>query len=159
MPLATLFSLARTHVGAPGLSKKRALELAAKIAADSAPGLSCHDLFDSLVARERLGTTAIGHGVAIPHGRIRGHDQAIGVLVKLPEAVDFNAPDGQPVDLIFALFVPEDQCQQHLDTLADLARLFSDPALLGQLRAAGDNLSLHEAIVDWQNQLPSAANS
>lgn len=149
MPISNLINLERTHVGAPGLSKKRALELAARIAAEASDSLDAHTLFDSLLARERLGSTAIGHGVAIPHGRISGYDQVIGVLLKLTDPIDFNAHDGQPVDLLFALFVPEDQCQHHLDTLAELAQRFSNPEFLAELRACNDNFSLHEAVLDW----------
>lgn len=148
MSLKELLSLERTHLGAPGLSRKRTLELAARLAAASAPALKPLDLFDALLARERLGSTALGQGIALPHGRIAAGGRPLGVLIRLTEPIDFDAPDGRPVDLVFALFVPEDQCQQHLDELAELARRFSDPALLARLRAAGDNFSLHEAMLD-----------
>lgn len=155
MSLSSLIKLERTHVGAPGLSKKRALELAAKLAAEAADSLDERELFDNLLARERLGTTAIGHGVAIPHGRIAGHDNVVGVLMKLADAIDFDAHDGQAVDILFALFVPESQCQQHLDTLAELAGVFSQPELLARLRACKDNLSLYETLQDWTLHHPA----
>ncbi|MBI2381569.1 MAG: PTS sugar transporter subunit IIA [Gammaproteobacteria bacterium] len=157
MSLKDLISLERTHVGAPGLSKKRTLELAARLAAESAPAIpgqsppKSADLFDALLARERLGSTALGQGIALPHGRIAAGATAMGVLIRLADPLPFDAPDGQPVDLVFALFVPEDQCQPHLDTLAELARLFSEPELLQRLRAANDNFSLHERMLDWLN--------
>ena len=97
---------------------------------------------DALNARERLGATSLGHGVAIPHGRSAAIDSARAAFVRLPKPVDFGAGDGQPVDLIAALIVPAHFTDQHLQLLAALAELFSKPALTAALRAAGDDHAL-----------------
>ena len=133
-----------TYYGAPGISKKRALQQAANLLHQSYPTISDQDIFTSLIARERLGSTGIGYGVAIPHGRIKGADSAIAALIQLDQGIDFDAIDDQPVDLIFALLVPEESTSEHLDILASLAERLSSDEYRQALRESQDHQSLFE---------------
>jgi nitrogen PTS system EIIA component len=111
-------------------------------------------VFDSLFAREKLGSTGLGQGVAIPHGRIKGLKEAAGALVRLKEPIPFEAPDGQNVALIFVLLVPDRATDVHLQILSELAQMFSDRALRERLLAAGSAAELHQLVASWQ---PNAA--
>ena len=102
------------------------------------------DVLDHLIAREKLGSTGLGQGIAIPHCRIANCPQPLGTLVTLQEPIDFDAPDDAPVDLLFVLLVPQEADQQHLDILATIARLFSQPDFCTQLRAAPDTQTLFD---------------
>ncbi len=127
-------------------SKKGVLELLANLIADDTPDLTQTEIFDSLCARERLGSTGLGHGVAIPHGRLRGSKQTLGAFIQLNEGVDYDAVDQQPVDLLFALLVPEASTDEHLQVLARLAEMFSDTELVTKLRQGGSNTALYELL-------------
>ncbi|HXH04738.1 MAG TPA: PTS IIA-like nitrogen regulatory protein PtsN [Candidatus Competibacteraceae bacterium] len=132
-------------------SKKRVLERLGELIASAAPqNLSARAIFDSLVGRERLGSTGLGHGVALPHGRLGHSDQAIGAFVKLKRGVDFDAIDQQPVDLVFALLVPEHFTDEHLKILASLAEMFSDREFCAELRASASGQALYQRLVAWQ---------
>lgn len=136
------------HVSAG--SKKRMLEAVSDIIANqSSNGLTPHDVFDSLIARERLGTTAIDHGVAIPHGRLKNTTETIGAFIQLDKGIDCDALDKQDVSLIFALLVPEESTEEHLQLLARLAAMFSDEQLREQLLAAEDNRTLYDLLIRW----------
>jgi PTS system nitrogen regulatory IIA component len=111
-------------------------------------------VFDSLFARERLGSTGLGQGVAIPHGRIKGLKEALGAFLRLAQPVPFESPDGQPVSLAFVLLVPEKATEKHLQILSELAQMFSDRALREAMLSAPDAAHLHELITAWQ---PDAA--
>jgi PTS system nitrogen regulatory IIA component len=113
-------------------------------------GISRGAVFDSLFARERLGSTGLGQGIAIPHGRIKGLKEALGALVRLAQPVPFDAPDGKPVSLAFALLVPEQATEKHLEILSELAQMFSDRPLREALAAAPDAGALHQLISAWQ---------
>jgi len=115
-------------------SKKRILETVGRLLASGAPGLTPEGVFDRLLERERLGSTGLGHGVALPHARMAGVDRALGAFITLEAGVDFDAIDGAPVDLVFGLLVPEKATQEHLDLLGFLARLFSNSELCARLR-------------------------
>ena len=115
-------------------SKKRVLELLGSLLADTAPGLTQDKIFDRLLERERLGSTGLGHGIALPHARIRDIDQAYGAFIQLSQGVDFDAIDSRPVDLLFALLVPEAATQEHLQLLATLAAMFSNQDFCIDLR-------------------------
>ena len=117
-------------------------------------GISNRLVFDSLFARERLGSTGLGQGVAIPHGRIKGLKEMIGVFVRLAQPVPFDAPDGKPVSLAFVLLVPEQATEKHLEILSELAQMFSDKALREAMSRAPDAGALYELIAAWQ---PNAA--
>jgi PTS system nitrogen regulatory IIA component len=107
-------------------------------------------VFDSLFAREKLGSTGLGQGVAIPHGRIKGLKDALGALVRMKASIPFDAPDAQPVALIFVLLVPDRATDVHLQILSELAQMFSDKAFREQLLAAPGATELHQLINQWQ---------
>ena len=111
-------------------------------------------VFDSLFARERLGSTGLGQGVAIPHGRIKGLKEALGAFIRVAQPVPFDAPDGNPVTLVFVLLVPEKATEKHLQILSELAQMFSDKALREAMARAPDAPSLHQLVIEWQ---PDAA--
>lgn len=138
-------------------SKKRLLETLATLLSDGQGGALEGSLFDGLCARERLGSTGLGHGVAIPHGRVAGLGSAIGAFVRLAEPVDFGAPDGQPVDLVFALAVPEHFTHQHLVLLSELAERFSSEAFRAALRAAPDAAALLQVLREGADPRYAAA--
>ena len=115
-------------------SKKRLFEEAGLLL-ESESGLSRAAVFECLFAREKLGTTALGHGVAIPHGRHAEVQAATGAFIRLKEAVDFDAPDGEPVSLVFVLLVPEAATGEHLALLSHLARLFNEKSVREALRS------------------------
>lgn len=143
MKLDSILSPDRTLCGAPGSSKKRALENISQFICQDLSEFNPTQLFESLIAREKLGSTGLGNGIAIPHCRITQCQQIIGTLIKLDEAVDFDAIDSQPVDLLFVLLVPEQAHDEHLNVLATLAELFSNPAFCQQLRGANSSESLY----------------
>jgi len=107
-------------------------------------------VFDSLFARERLGSTGLGQGVAIPHGRIKGLREPVGAFLRLKAPVPFDAPDGRPVNLIFVLLVPEQATEQHLEILSELAQMLSDREFRQNLGTAADAAALHQQITAWQ---------
>ena len=117
-------------------SKKRTLEKLAELITQSHTELTGEEIFESLIARERLGSTGIGHGVAIPHGRIHTDDKSIAAFMQLKNGVDFDTIDGEPVSLVFGLLVPEHSTDEHLQILASIAELFSDKTRCEQLRQA-----------------------
>ena len=124
MKLAEILSPDCIRLDSDATSKKRVLELASQVLADTDEALSQRQVFDCLIAREKLGSTGLGQGVAIPHARLAGLDRTIGVFLRLPRGVDFDAPDGVPVDLIFALLVPKESTEEHLQVLASIAHHF-----------------------------------
>lgn len=156
MHLLDLLTPARVLAGARVSSKKRLLEQLAVLLGDGDAERE-GALFDSLCQRERLGSTGLGHGVAIPHGRSPSLTVATGAVLRLAEPVDFGASDGQPVDLMFALAVPEHFTQQHLVLLAQLAEMFADEGFRQQMRAAPDSATLYRLIADWRPGQPAAA--
>lgn len=131
-------------------SKKRALEQISQLLARDVPDLTAEEIFDSLIVRERLGSTGLGHGVAIPHGRLSGLSEPIGAFVRLETAIDYDAIDRQPVDLLFALLVPEEATDAHLQLLAQLARMFSDAAFSQRLRGSRSSQELYELLQHWE---------
>ena len=130
-------------------SKKRMFEQAGLLFENN-QGIGRSAVFDSLFARERLGSTGLGQGVAIPHGRIKGLKDAVGAFVRLASPVPFDAPDGNPVNLAFFLLVPEQATERHLQTLSELAQMFSDRGLRERLATEKDPSSLHQTITAWQ---------
>lgn len=156
MHLLDLLTPARVRVNAVVTGKKRLLEqLSTLLAEGGVEGERA--IYDSLCGRERLGSTGLGHGVAIPHGRSARAAAATGAFLRLSEPVDFGAPDGQPVDLVFALVVPEHYAQQHLLLLANLAEMFGDAGFRQKLRQAPDSAALFALLSDWQAAHPAAA--
>jgi PTS system nitrogen regulatory IIA component len=136
-------------------SKKQVLyELCGIVARQT--GLAERDVFDTILQRERLGSTGVGGGVAIPHGKPRGLTRLVGVFARLARPVDFDAVDDQPVDLVFLLLAPEDAGADHLKALARIARLLRDPSVAQKLRMADDAAELH-AILAGPAQASHAA--
>lgn len=135
-----------TRASVEAQSRKRALEAAADLLADNYPELSARKLFDELMARERLGSTGLGEGVAVPHCRIPC-DQVLGAFLHLGEAVDYDAMDDENVDLLFVLIVPPEETTAHLELLANLARVFNDPENRRRLRECASDDELYEQLV------------
>ncbi|AXS81308.1 PTS IIA-like nitrogen regulatory protein PtsN [Dechloromonas sp. HYN0024] len=131
-PLTNLLSADQVLLDLDASSKKRVFEQAGMLF-ENRLGLARSIIFDSLFAREKLGSTGLGQGVAIPHGRIKGLKQAVGAFMRLTTPVPFDSPDGRPVDLLFVLLVPEQATEQHLQILSELAQKFSDRAFREKL--------------------------
>lgn len=136
MLISDLLSPERIRCDVKSSSKKRLLEVISEELARNSDAFSKREIFESLCARERLGSTGLGKGVAIPHGRIKGSRHVEACFIRLKKPLSFDAADGQPVDLLFCLAVPEDCGEDHLKLLAQVAELFSDPELLQELREA-----------------------
>jgi PTS system nitrogen regulatory IIA component len=135
-------------------SKKRVFEHAGLLFENN-QNVARSQVFDSLFAREKLGSTGLGQGIAIPHGRIKGLKDAVGAMIRMREPIPFDAPDGQPVNLIFVLLVPERATDLHLQILSELAQMFSDQVFREQLLKAESADAMHQSIAEWQ---PHAAN-
>ena len=125
--------------------KKQALQEMSERAAEVS-GLPAREIFDSILQRERLGSTGVGDGIAIPHGKLAKCPRIFGVFARLERPIDFEALDGLPVDLIFLLVAPESAGADHLKALAMIARLFATPALAAQLRATRDASALYAML-------------
>jgi len=134
-------------------SKKRLFEQAGLLFENN-QGVARALVFDSLFARERLGSTGLGQGVAIPHGRIKGLKDAVGAFVRLGTPVTFDAPYGQPVGMLFVLLVPEQANETHLQILSELAQMFSDRDFRQQLADEADAQSVHQIFASWQPHVP-----
>ena len=133
----------------PASSKKRVFEQAALLFENN-HGIARAKVFESLFARERMGSTGLGFGVAIPHGRIKGLKEAVAAIVRLAEPVPFDAPDGRPVGLLIFLLVPEQANQQHLDILSEVVQLLSDRTLRDDLHELPDAAAIHALIAHWR---------
>jgi len=137
----------RTVKSAPASSKKKVLEYLGSFIADHIPESSADDIYERLLNRERMGSTGIGEGIAIPHCRLKQCDQTFGVLLQLEHAIDFDAIDQQPVDLIFALLVPEEATDEHLKTLSMLAQKLSQADYREALRNSPDSQNLFQRAI------------
>jgi PTS system nitrogen regulatory IIA component len=147
--VAKLLPLANVLPDLAASSKKRLFEQVGLLF-ENQHGIGRTVVFDSLFARERLGSTGLGQGVAIPHGRIKGLKEALGAFVRMTQPIPFEAPDSQPVRLVFALLVPEHATEKHLEILSELAQMFSDRALRESLTGAADAAAIHQIISAWQ---------
>ena len=136
-------------------SKKRLFEQAGLLFENNS-GIERGKVFDSLFARERLGSTGLGEGVAIPHGRIKGLKEAVAAVMRLAEPLPFDAPDGQPVRLLVFLLVPEHATEEHLELLSELAELLSDRPIRDSLLASEDPAIIHRILLDWAPCRPAA---
>jgi PTS system nitrogen regulatory IIA component len=148
--LASILSLAQVLVHVDASSKKRAFEEAGLLF-ENLHGLSRALVTDSLFSRERLGSTGLGHGVAIPHGRIKGLKAPMAAVFLLTQPIGFDAPDEQAVSLLIFLLVPEAATQKHLEILSEIAELLSDASLREKLISSSDSLALHALIANWQS--------
>ena len=136
-------------------SKKRVLDLLSELLSkglDRTPT----EIFNCLVERERLGSTGLGQGVALPHGRMGNATGIIGAFVKLKSGIDFDSPDGEATDLLFALLVPQDHDNEHLQVLAALAQLFSNKEFCAKVRAAQSSEEILDIFRDYQTLIASA---
>ena len=137
-------------------SKKRLLEQLSELLSGSSLQLSQHEIFDALLNREKLGSTGLGKGVAIPHGRMAGLDRPLCAFIKLESPVDFDAADDQPVDLVFSLLVPEDSTEEHLQVLSTIAEIFSNQGVCTALRQCTDSNCVLGQLFEWESRRISA---
>jgi PTS system nitrogen regulatory IIA component len=153
MPLNDLVSPQAVMPALRAGSKKQVLqELAARAAQLS--GVDEREIFDTLLQRERLGSTGVGNGIAIPHGKLSGFNRLFGLFARLERPIDFDALDGDPVDLVFLLLAPESAGADHLKALARIARLLRDPAIAQNLRASRDEAAIYSVLTQ-----PLASNA
>ena len=141
---------ARSQVNVPGGSKKRVLEYIAHLIATDQPQIDEDTLFESLVAREKLGSTGFGDGIAIPHCRLIGCTAPISAVLQLETAVDLDAIDVEPVDLLFVLLVPEEATDEHLELLRQIAGIFEQDDVRERLRNAPDSNALYQTVLNAQ---------
>lgn len=152
--LASILPTAQVLVHVDATSKKRAFEEVGLLF-ENLHGLNRALVTDSLFARERLGSTGLGHGVAIPHGRIKGLKAPMAAVLQLAQPIGFDAPDEQPVSLLIFLLVPEAATQKHLEILSEIAELLSDPMLRTRLNASATPAELHGLIAAWRSAQPA----
>jgi PTS system nitrogen regulatory IIA component len=153
--ISRLLPASNVMLDLPASSKKRAFEQAGLVF-ENHQGIARAKVFDCLFARERLGSTGLGQGVAIPHGRIKGLKEAVAAFMRVAEPIPFDAPDGQPVALMIFLLVPEHASQAHLDLLSELAQMLSDRAFRETLLTAPDAAAVHQALTAWEPIRPAA---
>ena len=146
MKLQNILTPDCTLCAVPAGSKKRILEKISAVAAVKMTDFSQYELLESLMNREKMGSTGIGNGIAIPHGRLDNSKQVVAVLVTTEEPIAFDAIDNRPVDIFIALFVPSESCKEHLSTLQNIAKLFSDKQTTKQVRKCQSNEQLFDLI-------------
>lgn len=148
MELADILAQERVAIGVTASSKKSLLEKAAELLAQAPDSAEARDIFGSLCQRERLGSTGLGHGVAIPHGRVEDQGTVTGAVIRLKRAIDFDSPDSEKVDLFFALAVPGECNDAHLKLLAGIADRFGDDEQRSLMRNAESASELLRLITD-----------
>lgn len=144
MDLRDILSPEASIIGLNATSKKHLMQELAQRAAST--GIDGRKAFEALLERERLGPTGMGRGVAIPHARLADLDRIVGVFARLARPIEFDAPDGEPVDLVFALFAPEDAGANHLRALARISRSLRDPSICAKLRGAAEASAIHAVL-------------
>ena len=147
MDLADLSAPEAVYPSLKAKTKKQALQDVAQRAA-VLTGLDAREIFDTLLQRERLGSTGVGRGIAIPHGRMPGLPSIVSVFARLDEPIDFEALDNEPVDLIFLLLAPEHAGADHLKALARISRLLREPPTIERLRASHDRAALYSVLTE-----------
>ncbi len=150
MQILDILTQARVAIDVHAASKKAVLEELARLVASDTHELTPAQAFDGLVFRERLGSTGLGNGIAIPHGRIKHLSTTVGAFLRTESAIDFDTIDGDPVDLFFALFVPQEATEEHLTMLASLAEALSDEELVAKLRMLATTQEIHAQLVESQ---------
>ena len=153
--LTAILPATNVLVGIEATSKKRVFEHAG-VLFENHHAIARATITDNLFARERLGSTGLGHGVAIPHGRIKGLKNPLAAVMRVAQPSPFDAPDDEPVSLLIFLLVPEAATQRHLEILSEIAEMLSDRDLRERLKLAEDASALHKLIADWA-PLKSAA--
>jgi PTS system nitrogen regulatory IIA component len=146
MHLSDILTVGATCCGLKVNSKKRVLENICQLASSQVGDIETDQLLASLIAREKMGSTGIGNGIAIPHGRLPNASKVVAVLVTTERPIDFDAIDNREVDIFIALFVPENSCQEHLNTLQSIAKLFSDKSMSKLVRKCNDPKALFNLI-------------
>ena len=149
--LENILTPGRSLVNVPGGSKKRVLEQIAQLIARDLPDLDAQQTFESLIAREKLGSTGFGNGIAIPHCRLPGCSQPLSAVLRLDAPVDFDAIDGAPVDLLFVLLVPEAATDEHLELLRQIASMLDRADVRERLRQADSNEALLQVVLAVQS--------
>lgn len=147
--ISKILPLENVLLDAESASKKRVFERVGLLFENS-QGIARSQIFDSLFAREKLGSTGLGQAVAIPHGRIKNLREAVAAFVKTETPIPFDSPDGLPVNLIFVLLVPERATDLHLQLLGELAQMFSDASFRERLLSNNDPVAIHQMFTDWQ---------
>ena len=147
--ISKILSIENVLLDTESTSKKRVFEHVG-LMFENSQKISRSQVFESLFAREKLGSTGLGQGVAIPHGRVKGLRDAIAAFVKTANPIAFDAPDGQPVNLIFVLLVPERATDLHLQLLGELAQMFSDPSFREKLQTSTDPVVIHQLFTEWK---------
>lgn len=138
-------------------SKKRLLEKISALLGEAIPGLDDREAFQSLIDRERLGSTGVGDGVALPHGRLKGLNRAVGACIILGEEMDYDAIDGKPIRIVFALLVPEEATEEHLQLLAQLARIFGEKKNREQLLNANESDEVYNFFCSFDSDYQQAS--
>lgn len=149
--LETILTPGRSLVNVPGGSKKRALEQIANLIGREVPELDTQAVYEALIAREKLGSTGFGNGIAIPHCRLQGFESPVSALLHLDAPIDFDAIDGAPVDLLFVLLVPQAATDAHLELLRQIASMLDRKDVRDKLRSASSNEALYQVVLDEQN--------
>ncbi|MBA1427629.1 PTS IIA-like nitrogen regulatory protein PtsN [Pseudomonas orientalis] len=149
--LETILTPGRSLVNVPGGSKKKALEQIANLISSQVPELEMQDVFEALIAREKLGSTGFGNGIAIPHCRLKGCETPVSALLHLDHPIDFDAIDGAPVDLLFVLLVPQAATDAHLELLRQIASMLDRKEVRDKLRSASSNEALYQVVLDEQS--------
>ena len=149
--LETILTPGRSLVNAPGGSNKKALEQIANLISREVPELVMQDVYEALIAREKLGSTGFGNGIAIPHCRLKGCETPVSALLHLDAPTDFDAIDGAPVDLLFVLLVPEAATDAHLELLRQIASMLDREEVRKKLRSASTNEALYQVVLDEQS--------
>ncbi|UVH54080.1 PTS IIA-like nitrogen regulatory protein PtsN [Pseudomonas sp. CBSPBW29] len=149
--LETILTPGRSLVNVPGGSKKRALEQIANLIGREVPEMDTQDVYEALIAREKLGSTGFGNGIAIPHCRLQGCESPVSALLHLDAPIDFDAIDGAPVDLLFVLLVPQAATDAHLELLRQIASMLDRKEVRDKLRSAPSNEALYQVVLDEQN--------
>ena len=146
MKLEDLMKPESVLCNAQARSKKHCLEILSELLIRSVPDISSDDIFEGLIERERLGCTSLKEGVAFPHCRVEGLDDSVAALIKLSDAVDFDSPDDEPVDLVFGLAVPAEAGAEHHEEVSSIASILADDEMRARLRASGTSIELYEAL-------------
>ncbi|NWA65722.1 PTS IIA-like nitrogen regulatory protein PtsN [Pseudomonas reactans] len=149
--LETILTPGRSLVNVPGGSKKRALEQIANLIGREVSELDTQAVYEALIAREKLGSTGFGNGIAIPHCRLKGCEKPVSALLHLDHPIDFDAIDGAPVDLLFVLLVPEAATDAHLELLRQIASMLDRKEVRDKLRSASNSEALYQVVLDEQN--------
>jgi nitrogen PTS system EIIA component len=147
--LAAILPASNVLVDVDASSKKRVFEHAGLLFENN-HSISRAAVTDNLFARERLGSTGLGHGVAIPHGRIKGLKNPLAAVLRVQQPIGFDAPDDEPVTLLIFLLVPEAATQRHLEILSEIAEMLSDRELRERLKTEPEAATVHRLIADWE---------